>query len=133
MNYQERKQIEHAFYFYEAEMKKYYQSTVDFAESGLAVDYSRERVSSSAMNAKETRLCGIIDKNNPSPWCKVVENTLITYHKKVEEQIIRLHYFACKPVSEVSRILSVPLPTAYRKNTEILSTAAEWAKEFGLL
>ena len=133
MKYQERKQIEHAFFFYEAEMKKYYQSTVDFAESGLAVDYSRERVSSSAINAKEARLCGIIDKNNPSLWYKVVENTLITYHKKVEEQIIRLHYFACKPVSEVSRILSVPLPTAYRKNMEILVTAAEWAKEFGLI
>ena len=133
MNYQEKKQIEHAFYFYETEIKKYYQSTVDFAESGLAVDYSRERVASSATNARETRLCGIIDKNNPSEWCNVVKNTLITYHKKPEEQIIILHYFNCKPNSEVSKITGIPLPTVYRKVKDVLETAEEWAKEFGLI
>lgn len=128
-----KKKLEHAFYFYETEIKKYYQSTVDFAESGLAIDYSKVRVSSSAGNAKETRLCGIIDKNVRSPWLTVVENTLITYHKKHEEQIIRLHYFECKNLAEVSRIIEMPIATVYRKNGEILEVAAEWAKEFGLI
>ncbi len=126
-----KKLIKKAFYIYPYAFEKVVESTVDWAESNMAIDYTKVVVQTSPEKSKETQLCKIIDNNQEKlRWCYVVEKTL--EHFKFEQdkvKFIQMYYFYKK--SEVETCLSVGIcrRTMFNWQDEILEIAYKWAIE----
>lgn len=127
--------IKHAFYNYRDMQKVAVISTVDWAESNFAIDYSKVSVQSSPSNYKETQLCALLDDNLKNVrWCYVVEKVLDHYHFERDKiRFITEHYFRKK--SDVLTCIEVGIcrATFYNWQEEILETAYKWAKELKLI
>ena len=63
MEQRSRRAIKSALKNYLKNFDNVVQSTVDWAENNMAVDYGKVVVKSSKGNYKETQLCGLIDEN----------------------------------------------------------------------
>lgn len=131
----EKKLIKKALYNYLENLKTAVISTVEWAESNMAVDYGKVAVKSSPSNYKETQLCGIIDDNQKRlRWCYVVEKVLDHYRFEQEKvKFIQVHYFEKK--GEVQTCLDVGIcrATIFNWQIEILEVAYNWAKELKLI
>ena len=129
-----RKEIKKAFYNYKALSKKAVQSTVDWAEKNVAVDYSRVKVQSSSSNGKETQLCALIDDSlNAYRWCLVVEKVLEYYKWDCHEQIIRQRFFEKKGITRICIDVGISRSTFFYWVDEIFERAYKWAIEYKLL
>ena len=127
--------IKHAFYNYREMQKQSVISTVDWAESNFAVDYSKVSVQSSHSNHKEAQLCALMDDNlKKVRWCYMVEKVLDHYRfEEGKVKFIQEHYF--KKKGDILTCLEVGIcrATFYNWQEEILETAYNWAKELKLI
>lgn len=129
-----RRTLKKAFYTYQEMSKNAVQSTVEWAESNFAVDYSKERVKSSAGNVKEGKLCKIIDDNLTAiRWCTVVEKVLDYYKWDGREKLIRQRYFEKKSITAICLNIGICRSTFFIWSDEILLKAEQWARELRLL
>lgn len=130
-----RRQIKRALYEYPKMLKESAISTVEWAESNMAVNFSKVNVQSTSVNSKETQLCRILDDNLLKVrWCYMVEKVLDHYRfEQGKVRFIKLYYFDKK--SEVETCLNVGMgrATLFRWQTEILDIAYKWAKELRLV
>ena len=127
--------IKKAFYTYPETMKGAVISTVEWAESNFAIDYSKVSVQTSPSNHKETQLCAILDENlKKYRWCYVVEKVLDHYHfEKDKVRFIETHYFKKKGDIETCLNVGISRRTFYNWQEEIFETAFNWAKELRLI
>ena len=127
--------IKHALYNYRDMQKVAVISTVDWAESNFAIDYSKVSVQSSPSNYKETQLCALIDDNlKKVRWCYVVEKVLDHYHFEPDKQkFIREHYFLKKGETAICLDIGISRATLYRWQEEILGIAYRWAIELKVI
>lgn len=135
MEQRSRRAIKSALKNYLKNFENVVQSTVDWAESNMAVDYGKVVVKSSKANYKETQLCGIIDDNQKKMrWCYMVEKVLDHYHFESDKVRFIEDYFF-KQKGEVYTCLNggISRRTLYRWENEIIETAYKWAKELRLL
>lgn len=116
-------------------MKSAVISTVEWAESNFAVDYSKVSVQTSPGNYKEAQLCAILDDNlKIVRWCYVVEKVLDHYHfEKDKIRFIQEHYFKQKGDIETCFDVGIGRATFYRWQEEIIEEAYKWAKELRLI
>ena len=135
MEDKERKIVKRALFNYPKLLDGVVQSTVDWAESNIAVDYSKVAVQTSPSNHKETQLCKLIDKNqNNIRWCYVVEKVLD--HYKFEEDKVRfidLYYFKHKGETQACLEVGICRRTMFYWQEEILEITYRWAREFKLI
>lgn len=126
-----RKLIKKAFYIYPDAFNNVVVSTVDWAESNMAVDYGKVAVQTSPGNYKETQLCALMDENQKRlRWCYVVEKVLDHYKFEQDKvKFIETYYFHKK--SEVETCLSVGIcrRTMFNWQDEIMGIAYKWAIE----
>lgn len=131
----EKKLIKKALYNYSENLKTAVISTVEWAESNMAVDYGKVAVKSSPSNYKETQLCGIIDESQHLVrWCYMVEKVLDHYRfEKDKVKFVQAHFF--KKKSDVATCMEIGIgrATFFRWQTEILEVAYNWAKELKLI
>ena len=130
-----RKQISRVFYTYPKVFKEIVCSTVEWAESNMAVDYSKVAVQTSPSNHKETQLCALMDNNlKKARWCNVVEKVLEHYKfEKDKVRFIDLHWFKKKTETEICIDIGIGRMTFYRWQNEIIDFALNWAKEYELI
>ena len=130
-----RRLIKKAFYNYKEMMNKLVASTVEWAESNFAVDYSKVAVVTSPSNHKETQLCGLMDDNlKKCRWCYVVEKVLDHYHfERDKVKFIESHYFKNKGDVATCIELGICRSTFYYWQEEILEEAYKWAVELKLV
>lgn len=130
-----RKRIKRAFYSYPETMKNAVVSTVEWAESNFAVDYSKVSVQTSPSNHKETQLCALIDDNvKLIRWCYVVEKVLDFYHFEQDKiRLIEYCYFKKKGDIETCLKVGISRATYFRWQEEIIEIAYKWAKELKLI
>lgn len=134
MTKQEIKLIEYAFFNYKKLMDNVVISTVEWAESGLAIDYSKPKVKSSANTKKEDRLCALIDTAEKRlKWCRVVEKVLDYYKWDCRQDLIRKRYFEKQPFKKICIEIGICERTSKYWKDEILLKAYQWAKEFNVL
>lgn len=135
MDKRSKKLVKCALYNYPKFFNSVVISTVDWAESNMAIDYSKVAVSSSPGNYKENQLCKILDDNlSKLKWCKVVEKTLEHYHfEKDKRDFVNLHFFRNKSEVATCIALEISRPTFYRWQDEVLEIAFNWAREYKLL
>lgn len=128
------KKVKRAFFSYPLYRKQAVQSTVDFAEEQLAVDYSKVSVSSTKSNTKETRLCGIIDDNlTVLKWCYVVEKVLDHYRFEQDKvKFIQTRFFERKGDIETCLKVGICRRTLFNWQEEIIEKGYLWAQEKGL-
>ena len=126
-----RSRIKKAFYSYPKEIKSAVVSTVEWAESNFAVDYSKVNVQTSHCNYKETQLCALMDENlKKVRWCYVVEKVIEHYHfERDKVKFIETHYFKQKGDIETCLEVGISRRTFYNWQDEIIETAYKWAKE----
>ena len=130
-----KKRIKQAFYNYPSVMKDAVVSTVEWAESNFAVDYSKVSVQTSPSNYKETQLCALIDDNlSAIRWCYVVEKVLDHYHFETDKvKFVQMHYFKKKSEVEICLDIGIGRRTFYRWQDEIIEEGYKWAKELKLI
>ena len=135
MKNETKKMIKKAFYTYKEMMQKAVVSTVEWAESNFAVDYSKVSVQTSPGNYKETQLCSLMDNNLKAVrWCYVVEKVLDHYHFEQEKiKFIQMHYFDKKSEIDICVEVCIGRATFYRWQDEIIEEAYKWAKELRLI
>ena len=135
MEQRSRRAIKSALKNYLKNFDNVVQSTVDWAENNMAVDYGKVVVKSSKGNYKETQLCGLIDENQKKMrWCYMVEKVLDHYHFESDKVRFIEDYFF-KQKGEVHTCVNVGIgrATLYRWENEIIETAYKWAKELKLI
>ena len=129
------KKVKKALYDYKKHLDSAVVSTVEWAESNMAVDYGKVSVQTSPGNYKETQLCALLDKNLANVrWCYVVEKVLD--HFKFEQDklnFIRLHYFERKGEVETCLGTGICRATLFNWQKEIIEIAYKWAKELRLI
>mgnify|MGYP006375106821 CR=1 FL=1 len=130
-----KRKIKYALFNYPKLCESAVISTVDWAESNMAVDYSKVSVQSSAGNGKETQLCKVIDSNLESlRWCYVIEKVLEHYHfEKDKVKFIQLHFFQKKNESITCLEVGICRATMFNWQEEIIETAYKWAEELKVL
>lgn len=129
-----KKIIEDAFFNYKKISSEAVISTVEWAESNLAIDYSKVSVKSSSTGGKEEKLCEIIDNSqNALRWCYVVEKTLDFFKWDIKEKLIRIHFFERKSVLRTCQEIHCSRRTCLYWKDEILTKAYQWAIELKLL
>ena len=130
-----RRKLKKVLYNYPTLQKSAVVSTVDWAGSNMAIDYSKVSVQSSAMNGKETQLCKVIDSNLEAlRWCYVVEKVLEHYHfEKDKVKFIQLHFFQKKSERETCLEVGIGRATLFRWKDEILESTYQWAEELKVL
>ena len=135
MTRQERKLIETMFYNYKKIFNNLVVLTIEWAESNMAVDYSKVAVSYSPGNYKEAQLCKILDKNQEKlRWSRMVERVLEHYYFDYDKiKFIQSYYFDKKGEVETCLIVGVCRATFFNWKNEILEEAYKWAREFNLL
>jgi len=127
-----RYQIECAFKNYERNRQKSVEYIADLAESGLIAQYGKAGGSSGASNPTEKKaLLAASDKSYL--WCKVVENTLITFKWEIEEWIINGYYFHHRSRAEICDELGIAERTFTYSTSRIVERAFMWAAEYGLV
>ena len=130
-----RRLIKKAFYNYKELMNKLVVSTVEWAESNFAVDYSKVALVTSPSNHKETQLCGLMDDNlKKCRWCYVVEKVLDHYHFE-RDKVKFIESFFFNKNTEVETCLKVGCgrATIYRWENEVIEEAYKWAVELKLV
>ena len=135
MKNETRKMIKKAFYTYKEMMKRAVVSTVEWAESNFAVDYSKVSVQTSPNNYKETQLCSLMDNNLKAVrWCYVVEKVLDHYHFEQDKvKFIKIFYFDKKGESLTCLEVGISRRAFFYWQEEILEIAYKWAKELKLI
>ena len=129
-----KNKIKNAFYDYPKLKRHGAASVVEWAESGMAVDYSKIKVQSSNMVGKETYLCSLLDENFQSyRWAIVVEKVLDFYKWGFKERFIQLRYFERKTTVQICFALPISERTFRYWEEEILLKAYMWAKELNLI
>ena len=110
-------------------------STVDWAESNFAIDYSKISVMGCSGNSKEDALIKIIDKNEDKiRWCRVVEKTMEHYQfEKDKLNFIETYFFNGKSVEYTCIAVGICRTTFFNWENEILEMACNWAKELRLV
>ena len=130
-----KKVVKFALYNYPKFFDSVVISTVEWAESNMAIDYSKVAVSSSPGNYKESQLCKILDDNQSKlKWCNVVEKVLEHYHFDEQRiKFIQTHFFKHK--SDIATCMEVGIcrATFFNWQNEILDIAVKWAKELKLI
>lgn len=131
----EKKIIKKALYHYKDMMKSAVISTVEWAESNFAVDYSKASVQTSPSNYKETQLCALIDDNLKNVrWCYVIERVLDHYRFEQDKvKFIEMHYFKQKGEIETCLEVGISRRLFYYWQEEIIDIAYRWAKELKVL
>lgn len=127
--------VKKALYAYPKAMAGAVISTVEWAESNMAVDYGKVCVQTSPSNYKEAQLCKLIDENTASlRWCYVIEKVLEHYQFE-QEKVKFIQKFFFEKKSEAFTCLSVGVSrrTFFRWKEEILETAYKWAVELKVL
>ena len=134
MKKEERKKIEKAFFNYKEYMAQGVISTVEWAESNMAVDYSKVAVQTSPSNYKEEKLCEVIDqKIDTYRWSLVVEKVLDMHKFDAKSKFIRKHYFDKKNIYQVCYDIGICERTYKYWKEEIIEDAYLWAKEYKLV
>ena len=130
-----RNKIKRAFYNYPETMKNAVVSTVEWAESNFAVDYSKVSVQTSPSNHKEAQLCALMDENlKKVRWCYCVDKVLDHYcFEQDKVRFIREHYFNKKGDIETCLNVGICRATFYNWQEEIIEIAYKWAKELKLI
>lgn len=130
-----KKKIKMVFYNYPKMLKDAAISTVDWAESNMAVNYEKLPVQTSGGNFKEMQLCKIIDDNlSKVRWCYMVEKVLDHYHfEDGKSKFIDLFFFKKRNEEKVCLEVGISRATLFRWQDEILETAYNWAKELKLV
>lgn len=125
------RKIEYALYNYDKIFRSAVKSTVEWAESNGAVDYSKERVQTSPDRKKEAKLCEIIDYSTEAVrWCEVIDK--VFEHYKFEPtkcRLLRLKYFQKKTVVAVCKELKISRSTYFYWRDEIFLLLEQWAIE----
>lgn len=130
-----RKELKKVLYNYPRIFESAVQSTVEWAESNFAVDYSKVSVQTSPGNYKESQLCALLDSNQKKVrWCYMVEKVLDHYHFE-QDKIKFIEQYFFKQKGEVLTCLDVGIcrATLFNWENEILETAYKWAKELKLI
>ena len=131
MTRQERWQIEREFFNYKLNREQAANHVASSALSGFAIDYSHERVHSSAGNSVEQAVINAISKEERAwKWCRVFEKTLDKYRWEQKDKLILKKYIERKPRWRICEELALDRSTYYRWLNDILETAYMWAKEF---
>ena len=134
MNLNIKRKIDRAFFNYKSNIAAGVHSTVEWAQSNMAMRYDRPAVQSSPGRKREERLCAVIDDNmNKYKWCRVVENVLIKYHGEYKDLLIDLRFFRKMPIEQVSVLMNVDRATIFRWLNDIRECARMWAEEYKLL
>lgn len=129
-----KRKIERAFYNYTKLVEDCVLSTVEWAESNMAIDYSKVNVKSSPGKGRETKLCETIDKSQEAlKWCYVVEKVLDCYKWDSKEQVIRKHYFERKTIEITSQEIHCSRRTCNYWIEEIILKAYMWAIDMRLI
>ena len=129
------KKVKKILYSYPKLQRVAVTSTVEWAESNFAVDYSKVSVQTSPCNSKETQLCKIIDSNlSAMRWCYVVEKVLDHYKFEQDKvKFIKMHYFDKRGELETCLEIGVCRATFYNWQNEVLETTYNWAKELKVI
>jgi hypothetical protein len=111
------------------------QSTVEWAESNFAVDYSKVSVQTSPGNYKEAQLCALLDDNQKKVrWCYMVEKVLDHYHFESDKiKFIEQYFFKQKGAVITCLEVGICRATLFNWENEIIETAYKWAKELKLI
>lgn len=135
MKKETRKLIKKMFYEYPKNFNKSVTLAVEWAESNMAVDYSKVAVQTTPGNYKETQLCNVIDKNiRELRWCYVIEKVLDHYKFEQDKvKFIKTFYFDKK--GEILTCLEVGISrrTLFRMQDEVFDFAYKWAKELKVI
>lgn len=135
MDGKERRIVKRALFNYPRALDDVVISTVDWAESNMAVDYSKVMVSSTPSNHKETQLCNLIDKNqNKIRWCYVVEKVLDHYRFQDDKvKFIEAFFFEKKTDTQVCLEIGLSRRTLFYWQEEVLDIAYRWARELKVM
>lgn len=134
MDVKTKKTIEKVFFNYKKFLSKTVTSTVDWAESGLAIDYSKPMVKNTPTGAKETRLCQILDDNQKAlRWCYVVEKTLESFKFTDRDKLIQAYFFENRGEVCTCKRIGICRATFFNWKNEIIEKAFLWAKELKVL
>lgn len=111
------------------------QSTVDWAESNMAIDYGKVAVKTSPGNYKEAQLCKLLDDNQQKArWCYVIEKVLDHYKFEQDKiKFIRAFYFDKKSEVQACMEVGISRRTMFYWQEEILDITYRWAKELKVI
>ena len=130
----ERRQIEREFFNYKSNREQAATYVASSAFNGFAIDYSHERVHSSAGNSVERAMINAISKEERAyKWCVVFQNTLDKYRWEQKDRLILKKYIERKPRWRICEELALAEKTYHRWLNDILETAHMWAVELGLI
>lgn len=127
-----RYKIERSFKDYAKNRQRGAEYIVELAESGLIAQYGKVGSGNNVGNpteAKAIKAAGDI----AALWCKVVENTLITFKWEIEEWIIDMYYFRKLSRAEICDELGIAERTFTYATSRIVERAFMWAAEYGLI
>lgn len=129
-----RKKIEKAFFNYKTLKECAVISTVDWAEAGLAIDYSKPTVKSTPTNTKESKLCQLLDENDKAlRWSYVVEKTLDSFKFTDKDKLIQAYFFENRGKIGTCQRVGICRSTFFYWKNEIIERAFLWAKELKVL
>lgn len=127
-----RRRVERAFYDYELNKKRGVDQIVELAESGLIAQYDKVGGRAGVGNPTEKKaILAAADKSYL--WCRVVENTLITFRWEIEEWIINMYYFRNMSRATICEELGIAERTFTYTTSRIVERAFMWASEYGLV
>lgn len=134
MTRQERRQIEREFFNYKENREQAANYVASSAYNGFAIDYSHERVHSSAGNSVEQAVINAISKEERAwKWCVVFQKTLDKYRWEQKDKLILKKYIERKPRWRICEELCIQERTYHYWLNDILETAYMWVKALILL
>lgn len=133
MDKRTRKQIEWAFYNYEANKNLGAELVEEIAERGLTADLDKIGFGGGISNPTESKALLLADKLRPYLWAKVVENTLRTFRFEPEYDLMTALYIDGKKPREIFGCGFISEPTFWRTRERWLEVAFDWAKTYGIL
>jgi hypothetical protein len=127
-----RKQIEHAFYNYEALKRQGAEYLVDLAQAGITAKYDSVGGRTGCSNPTQDKAILCADAKAVG-WCHVVERTRERYTQTDKEELIKQKYIEHKSPYRICNSLYITKTTLYEWINEILTFAAMVAIQEGLI
>lgn len=133
MTKQQRKTIEREFYNYVKNRQQAAEYVSSHAFDHFGVDYSSERVRSSAGNYAESKVIRAIDDSDRMwRWCLVFEKTLERFRWEQKDKVMRMKYIERKKPLEIYTTIGIERRTYFYWLEEIRTIAFMWALDLKL-
>ena len=129
-----RSKLKRALYGYNERKERGARLIIEWADSNMGTDYGKVSVQSSKTNAKENKLCALMDEQMKDyRWCVAVEKVLDYYKFDIRSKLIRFRYFERKSEEQTCFNIGISRRTFFYWNEEILLKLQQWAEELGVL